>query len=259
MHAADAELLGQPRGMDRRGAAEGDHGAVLQLLAALDGMDAGGVRHVLLDDLADAERGVEAGEAKRLADRLVDGDARLLGRELDAAAGEVAGIEPAQHDVGVGHGRLGAAAAVARRAGLGAGALGADIDAARANRPRRSSRRRRRSRPSRSPGCAAAGRCPSGSGTGARPRRCANAAARRCRSGRSWRSCRPCRTTAPCRGRTGAPAPRPGSRRRPGPNSTRRIGNLRAVSSAARPPPEVIMNSGQATPSLRSASSSRPR
>ena len=35
-----------------------------------------------------------------------------------------------------------------------------------------------------------------------------------------------------------------------GPDSTSRIGNLRAVSSAASPPPEVIMNSGQATPEL---------
>ena len=59
----------------RRGAAEGDHGAVLQFLAALDGMDARGVRHVLLDDLAHAEGGVEAGEAERRADRLVDGNA----------------------------------------------------------------------------------------------------------------------------------------------------------------------------------------
>ena len=171
-------------------------------------------------------------EAERLADRLVDGDARLLGRELDRAAGEVAGIEPAQHDVGVGDGGLGAAAAVARGAGLGAGALGADIDAAERIDVRRSSRRRRRSRPSRSPGCAAAGRCPSGSGTGARPRRCANAAARRRRSGRSWRSCRPCRTTGPCRGRTGAPAPRPGSRRRPG--RTRRAGSGTCARSRAR-------------------------
>ena len=31
-----------------------------ELLAALDGMDARGVGHVLLDDLADAEGGVEA-------------------------------------------------------------------------------------------------------------------------------------------------------------------------------------------------------
>ena len=135
---------------------------------------------------------------------------------LMRAAGEVAGIDAAQHDVGIGHGGLGAAAAVAGRAGLGAGALRADVDARSAIDARRSSRRRRRSRPSRSPGCAAAGRCPSGSGTAARPRRCANAAARRRRSGRSWRWCRPCRTTAPCRGRTGGPAPPPGSRRRPG-------------------------------------------
>ena len=57
-----------------------------------------------------------------------------------------------------------AAAAVARRAGLGAGALRPDGDALQRIDARRSSRRPRRSRPSRSPGCAPAGRCPSGSG-----------------------------------------------------------------------------------------------
>ena len=59
----------------RRRAAEGDHGAVLQLLAALDGMHARGIGHVLLDDLADAECRVEALQAERRADRLVDGGA----------------------------------------------------------------------------------------------------------------------------------------------------------------------------------------
>ena len=39
-------------------------------------------------------------------------------------------IEPAEHDVGVGDGRLGAAAAVADRAGIGAGALRPDLERA---------------------------------------------------------------------------------------------------------------------------------
>jgi len=116
--------------MDGRCTAEGDHGAVLQFLAALDGMDARGIGHVLLDDLADAERRIDALQAKRRADRLVDGDTGLVGRELDRAAGEVAGIDAARTtsaSVTVGSAP---AAAVARGAGLGAGALGADIDAA---------------------------------------------------------------------------------------------------------------------------------
>src|SRR5207237_2671988 len=47
--------------------------------------------------------------------------------EGDAAAEEVAGIEKAEDDVGVGHRRAIAALAVAGRAGIGAGALGPDV------------------------------------------------------------------------------------------------------------------------------------
>ena len=55
----DADLLGEPAGMQRRAAAEGDHGAGGDVAAALDGMDARGIRHVLVDDLGDAGRGPE--------------------------------------------------------------------------------------------------------------------------------------------------------------------------------------------------------
>ena len=43
---------------------------------------------------------------------------------------KVLGIEPAEHEVRVGHGRAGAAAAVAGGAGIGAGALGPDAQPA---------------------------------------------------------------------------------------------------------------------------------
>ena len=55
-HVGDAELFGQTRGMERRAAAEGDQGAAFQLGAALDGVDAGGIGHVLFHHLGDAER-----------------------------------------------------------------------------------------------------------------------------------------------------------------------------------------------------------
>ncbi len=45
-----------------------------------------------------------------------------------AAAEEIVGVDPAQHEVGIGHRRLAAAAAVAGGAGLGAGALRADLE-----------------------------------------------------------------------------------------------------------------------------------
>ena len=49
--------------------------------------------------------------------------------ERDRAAGEAVGIDAAQHHVGVRHGRPRAAQPIARRAGVGAGALGPDRDA----------------------------------------------------------------------------------------------------------------------------------
>ena len=49
--------------------------------------------------------------------------------ERDLAAEQVRG-DPAEHDVGVGDGRLGAALAVAERAGVGAGRLRADLERA---------------------------------------------------------------------------------------------------------------------------------
>ena len=49
--------------------------------------------------------------------------------EPHLAAEEISGIEPAQHQIGVGHRRLGAAAAVAGRAGHRARAARPDIEA----------------------------------------------------------------------------------------------------------------------------------
>jgi hypothetical protein len=50
-HLFDAQLLGQTDGVQRCGAAERDHRSRRDLLAALDGMHARCVRHVLVDDL----------------------------------------------------------------------------------------------------------------------------------------------------------------------------------------------------------------
>ena len=55
---------------------------------------------------------------------MLDGD-RLIDRQ------QLLRIEPAEQQIGVGDGRLGAAAAVADRAGIGAGAFRADLDQAR--------------------------------------------------------------------------------------------------------------------------------
>src|SRR5579883_1683613 len=60
---------------------------------------------------------------------------RALGTQPEAAAREVVGIDIAEHDRGVGHRRLLAAAVVAGRAGLGAGGLRPDPQPARAVDP----------------------------------------------------------------------------------------------------------------------------
>ena len=54
---------------------------------------------------------------------------RRSASSLHAAAGEAVGADAAEHDIGVGDGRLGAAAAVAGGPGLRAGAFRADLDA----------------------------------------------------------------------------------------------------------------------------------
>ncbi len=67
-HARDADLLGNARRMQRRGAAEGDQGVLTDHGAALDRMHAGSTRHVLAHDLM---HGVGRGfrrQSQRLAD-----------------------------------------------------------------------------------------------------------------------------------------------------------------------------------------------
>ena len=67
--------------------------------------------------------------AERLGDAFCDRRARGLGIEREFAAEEALGIEPAEHEIGVGDGRLGAAAAVADRPRRRAGALRTDMQA----------------------------------------------------------------------------------------------------------------------------------
>ena len=57
--------------MQRRGAAEGDHGVAREILAVLHRMNAGGVGHVLVDDLDDAEGRRLVAERQTLADGIL--------------------------------------------------------------------------------------------------------------------------------------------------------------------------------------------
>ena len=127
-HAIDADLFGDARRVNRATAAEGDHHPVLIGLAGLDRVDPRGVGHVLVHHLDDAE-GCHLGiEAERGTERGRDRAPRRIGIEVQRAAGEALRIVAAKQQIGVRHGGPGAAAAVAGRAGIGAGALRPDRD-----------------------------------------------------------------------------------------------------------------------------------
>ena len=128
-HLLHPELAGEPRGMQRRGATEGDQRAVGRVLAVLDGVHARGTRHGLVDDLGHAGRRALGIGAERAGQRLQRG-LGLVAVKRNGAAGEARRVEPPQRGIGVGHGGLGAAAPVTRRTGHAARGIGTDLDAA---------------------------------------------------------------------------------------------------------------------------------
>ena len=132
--AADLEKPRHLRDLQAGGATEGDERELARIHAAAHGDDLDPLGHVRVDDLGDALGGGEALGAKRARDTV---HRHLCGASVegDAAAEKIAGIEKAEDDVGVGHRRAVAAFAIAGRAGIGAGALGPDVqDSARIDR-----------------------------------------------------------------------------------------------------------------------------
>ena len=191
-------------------AAEADEHEVARVVAALHRDQVQRVHHRGVRDLDDAVRRLDdVDRPSGFAQRSSIARARALDVEADLAAEEVVGVEPAEHDVGVGHGRLGAAAPVADRPGIGARALRPDAQQRRPSRPTRSSRRPRRSRPGRRP--ASGPGSPRATGRRRRPRRGRRPSspwsptAARPGSGRPSRSCRPCRTRGRRAGRSCSP------------------------------------------------------
>ena len=139
------QQLGHAAGVDRAGAAERQHGDAAQVVALLDRVHARRGGHVLVDELVDAGGGVADRQAELSAtDRRAAASAGEVERHV--AAEEVSGVEQPEHQVGVGDGGLGAAAAVAGRAGVGAGRLGADLQQTEVVDRAPGCRRRRRSR-----------------------------------------------------------------------------------------------------------------
>ena len=111
--------------MRRPGAAEPHHGVAPRVLPALDEIDARGIRHALDDDLVDAPGGLLHRKPERLGDAR-NRVTRGLHVELHRAAEEEIGVVEAEHEIGVRHRGLRAAAPVAGRPRIGAGGMRAD-------------------------------------------------------------------------------------------------------------------------------------
>ena len=111
--------------MHRPGAAEGEQREAARIDAALDRDDAQRPHHLLVRHPYDPLGGLQLVEAERGREVGDRGPGRL-GVERDAAGQGRVGCEPAEQQVGVGDGGLGAAAPVAGGAGVGAGRARAD-------------------------------------------------------------------------------------------------------------------------------------
>src|SRR5439155_27306524 len=122
-HATDPEAPREPRAVDRSGAAERHARESAGILASTDRDDADRAFHRERDDLVDAPRRVHHRHAERLRDRPLDRAHGRLTIQTTRAAEEVAGIEIPEHEIGVRHGRLVTAAAIARGSGIRAGAV----------------------------------------------------------------------------------------------------------------------------------------
>ena len=125
------DRLGERDTVQRAGAAERHEREFPRIDAARHRVGADGQRHVRVDDLDDAERGVLDRQAERLRHLRFDGLVREVGIERQVAAEHLVGVEAAENDLRVGDGRLLAAFAVARRARLGARRARPDVKAAR--------------------------------------------------------------------------------------------------------------------------------
>ena len=172
--------------------------------------------------------------------------------ELHLAAEEAVGAEPAEHQVGVGDGRLGAAQAVADRAGRGAGAFRPDAQAR--CRSRRGRCCRRRCRP---PGCRSSASAPAGRWHSRRsaPRRSSARCPRRSR--RPWRWCRPCRrrwrSSMPMLSHSALAPTTPAA----GPDSSMRMQDCRASPTSNSPPVDCTIRKLPPNPASRDALPSR--
>ena len=129
-HAADAERRRHAAGEQGAVAAEGEERELPRVAAALGRDRLDGADHVGGGDLVRAIGGGLQAHAQGFGYGRGKHRARLVGIESEGAADEVAGVQVAQDDVGVGDGRDPAAGVVANGPRRGAGALGPHLQRA---------------------------------------------------------------------------------------------------------------------------------
>ena len=116
--------------MQGPGPPEGDERRLPGIAAAFRHVHSHCPRHRLVDDVVHGPRRLEHQLSAWPGEVLGDAVPGRVFIEAHRTAREVVGVEVAQQQVGIGHRRPGAAAAVADRPGVGAGALRPDLDEA---------------------------------------------------------------------------------------------------------------------------------
>src|SRR5438046_3974896 len=116
--------------MDGPGATEGEERVLAQVAAALDPVDAGGGGHGLVCHAMAPPRCPRHVEAERAGDVLLDAATRGLPTQAHAPAQEELGVEIAEQEVRVGDRREATPEAVAGGTGVGARAVGTDLQEA---------------------------------------------------------------------------------------------------------------------------------
>jgi len=116
-----AEGARYPVAVHRAGTPEREDGERARVPATLQDVDPRRARHALVDRLVDAPGRLLHGEAEGLGDPGLDGPPGGVGVQRHPAAQEEAGVEVAEHQVGVRHRRLLPAQPVGGRPGVGAG------------------------------------------------------------------------------------------------------------------------------------------
>ena len=135
-HFRDVELLREGRGMDRPGPPERHQAELARVVSALDGHDAKGLRHAMVDDADDPGRRLHHSLPERVGHVGANRPFRRRRVDREPATEEMGAAQEPEHHVRVGHRGAVAALCVAGGAGLRPRAFRADPERAARIEPR---------------------------------------------------------------------------------------------------------------------------